>query len=327
MLTGELPIGRFAPPSKKVHFDVRLDEVVLRALEKEPELRYQKASEVKTEVERIQTSPRLAELKNVPASRVGSGVRGKTKSSVMLVTKLAVWTGVLITAGLYLSSRIWLDWWPTRYNEQFAVGFEPQSGAYSKVRLQSDRRLLCWGQHPDRPITKGAWTAAATIDVPQSTDSITLQFDAFLEQWRWSPPVKQATVTQDELDPNFVAEWMHSAGVDVGRPGVVEEIEELLRLVKDAANGVAPGGGSPRAAGLPDGTRLGRFTSDGISSWGVFWKGPVIVFRVVAAGIFLAVWLPGVVMIVRRHRHRMSVVREFHPLDPRGRPSSSVDVG
>ena len=48
MLTGELPIGRFAPPSKKVQIDVRLDEVVLRALEKEPERRYQQASEMKT---------------------------------------------------------------------------------------------------------------------------------------------------------------------------------------------------------------------------------------------------------------------------------------
>ena len=48
MLTGELPIGRFAPPSQKVQIDVRLDEVVLRALEKEPERRYQQASEVKT---------------------------------------------------------------------------------------------------------------------------------------------------------------------------------------------------------------------------------------------------------------------------------------
>ena len=41
MLTGELPIGRFQPPSRKVGVDIRLDEVVLRALEKEPELRYQ----------------------------------------------------------------------------------------------------------------------------------------------------------------------------------------------------------------------------------------------------------------------------------------------
>jgi serine/threonine protein kinase len=53
MLTGELPLGRFAAPSKKVQVDVRLDEVVFRALEKEPERRYQHVSEVKTEVESI----------------------------------------------------------------------------------------------------------------------------------------------------------------------------------------------------------------------------------------------------------------------------------
>jgi serine/threonine protein kinase/capsular polysaccharide biosynthesis protein len=53
MLTGELPLGKFAAPSRKVQMDVRLDEVVLQALEKEPELRYQQASQVKTAVETI----------------------------------------------------------------------------------------------------------------------------------------------------------------------------------------------------------------------------------------------------------------------------------
>ena len=48
MLTGELPLGRFQAPSEKVAIDARLDEVVMRALEKEPERRYQKASEFKT---------------------------------------------------------------------------------------------------------------------------------------------------------------------------------------------------------------------------------------------------------------------------------------
>jgi serine/threonine protein kinase len=56
MLTGELPLGKFAPPSRKVQVDVRLDEVVLHALEKEPELRYQQASQVKTAVETIARS-------------------------------------------------------------------------------------------------------------------------------------------------------------------------------------------------------------------------------------------------------------------------------
>jgi len=53
MLTGDLPLGRFAPPSQKVQIDVRLDEVVLRTLENKPDLRYQKASELKTELESI----------------------------------------------------------------------------------------------------------------------------------------------------------------------------------------------------------------------------------------------------------------------------------
>jgi eukaryotic-like serine/threonine-protein kinase len=53
MLTGELPLGRFAPPSAKAQIDVRLDEVVLRTLENKPERRYQHASDLKTELETI----------------------------------------------------------------------------------------------------------------------------------------------------------------------------------------------------------------------------------------------------------------------------------
>ena len=57
LLTGQLPLGRFAPPSKKVEIDVRLDEIVLRALEKEPQHRYQHAVDVKTEVESVVRTP------------------------------------------------------------------------------------------------------------------------------------------------------------------------------------------------------------------------------------------------------------------------------
>jgi serine/threonine protein kinase len=64
MLTGELPAGKFSPPSKKVVVDVRLDEVVLRALEKEPERRYQTAAEVRTQVETIATT--LGEIPKSP---------------------------------------------------------------------------------------------------------------------------------------------------------------------------------------------------------------------------------------------------------------------
>jgi serine/threonine protein kinase len=50
MLTGELPVGRFPAPSERVEVDVRIDQVVLRTLEKEPDRRYQRASQVKTEL-------------------------------------------------------------------------------------------------------------------------------------------------------------------------------------------------------------------------------------------------------------------------------------
>lgn len=62
MLTGELPIGRFEAPSKKVEIDVRLDEVVLRTLETEPQRRYQQASEIKSDVQVITSTgnPALA---------------------------------------------------------------------------------------------------------------------------------------------------------------------------------------------------------------------------------------------------------------------------
>jgi serine/threonine protein kinase len=60
MLTGELPGKPLEPPSRKVHLDVRLDEVVLRALEQQPELRFQQASALKTQVETIAAEPPLA---------------------------------------------------------------------------------------------------------------------------------------------------------------------------------------------------------------------------------------------------------------------------
>ena len=56
MLTGELPVGRFPAPSQRVDVDVRLDQVVLRTLEKEPRLRYQQASELSSEVEALSDS-------------------------------------------------------------------------------------------------------------------------------------------------------------------------------------------------------------------------------------------------------------------------------
>jgi len=53
MLTGELPLGHFELPSAKAAVDPRLDDVVLRALAKNPNRRYQQVSELRLELEAI----------------------------------------------------------------------------------------------------------------------------------------------------------------------------------------------------------------------------------------------------------------------------------
>ncbi len=55
MLTGQIPQGTFEPPSKRVPVDERVDEVVARSLEREPERRYQLASDVATRVDEIRS--------------------------------------------------------------------------------------------------------------------------------------------------------------------------------------------------------------------------------------------------------------------------------
>jgi predicted Ser/Thr protein kinase len=60
MLTGELPGKNGNSPAARLRglqIDVRLDEVVLRAMEREPQRRYQQASALKTQLETIAAAP------------------------------------------------------------------------------------------------------------------------------------------------------------------------------------------------------------------------------------------------------------------------------
>lgn len=54
MLTGEIPMGRFDPPSANSTASQGVDDVVLHALQKAPERRYQRASEVKSDLESLE---------------------------------------------------------------------------------------------------------------------------------------------------------------------------------------------------------------------------------------------------------------------------------
>src|SRR5206468_31037 len=94
MLTGELPLGKFQPPSQKVQVDVRLDDVVLHALEKEPSRRYQQASEVKTAVDTITANaggatPAPRPPSAAPSWRRTRGLAIKAGATVFLLTAVA----------------------------------------------------------------------------------------------------------------------------------------------------------------------------------------------------------------------------------------------
>lgn len=139
MLTGELPLGKFAPPSRKVQVDVRLDEVVLHALEKEPERRYQEAQHVKTDVEAIRNEPaRQAAPAAVPVVPLSNGSDKRILPAFLLAFFFGIfgahrfYAGKIVTGLLQLGAVFWCaflivacarDFWPSEPTLGLLLGF------------------------------------------------------------------------------------------------------------------------------------------------------------------------------------------------------------
>lgn len=99
MLTGDLPRGAWQPPSQRVPAaDARMDEVVTRAMQQEPERRYQQASEVKGALNapRIPTPP-------VPV------IEPKPEGLDHLAG-MAAFAGGIVIAALLLMGIFGMDW-------------------------------------------------------------------------------------------------------------------------------------------------------------------------------------------------------------------------
>jgi len=131
MLTGELPMGRFAPPSRKVHVDVRLDEVVLKTLEKEPARRYQHAEDIKTDVESLFSAPRSRTPVPDQAAAVRAQVRGP--ATALIATALLNWLALpLVVGAMFWCSR----------NDEVSPPF---AGIVACVILLAASSLILWG--------------------------------------------------------------------------------------------------------------------------------------------------------------------------------------
>ncbi len=92
MLTGDLPLGRFAPPSRRAGVDARIDEVLFRALETDPDLRYQSAGALKTDIQSgggtAAAVPAGADLLHGPGPRAAEEARKRVRDPAkgLLVT-------------------------------------------------------------------------------------------------------------------------------------------------------------------------------------------------------------------------------------------------
>lgn len=91
MLTGELPSEQLKPPSKQVQIDVRIDEIVLRALETKPEMRFPTASEFRESVEAFVETTASQGLSNNTAWRH----RNKSSSADASATPSLSWPMVM----------------------------------------------------------------------------------------------------------------------------------------------------------------------------------------------------------------------------------------
>jgi len=100
LLTGELPGKPLQRPSRKVQIDVRLDAIILRALETKPELRFQQASVLKSQVEALLTPlPELGIHRHSSELKTSSAPPGKVSRSHAPRAKSSDW---------FSASRLWL---------------------------------------------------------------------------------------------------------------------------------------------------------------------------------------------------------------------------
>src|SRR6185295_14557481 len=96
MLTGELPIGRFAAPSSKTPVGTAVDDVVFRTLEKDRERRFQSAGEMQKKVEHL-TSAGGGAFDPLPGTQDGAPKRSAKAVGSAALTGLSLRWPLLLT--------------------------------------------------------------------------------------------------------------------------------------------------------------------------------------------------------------------------------------
>jgi serine/threonine protein kinase len=106
LLTGELPGHSLKNPSRRIQIDVRLDEVVLRALAVAPELRFPTATEFRTRVEALSAPATPAPVQPPPIqTHVSPLYRSLVRWALTYQWMVA---GILTLAGINEAVRAWM---------------------------------------------------------------------------------------------------------------------------------------------------------------------------------------------------------------------------
>lgn len=136
MLTGERPRGRVEAPSKRVQVDIRIDEIVLRALEKEPELRFATAAEFRTQVESLGRQAASASRERV----IRYNGQWRLAGGILAILILGLWTVLMLadhraplgTLELLILIAVSLGlarWWIRRRQGLAGAGKTPRRGS------------------------------------------------------------------------------------------------------------------------------------------------------------------------------------------------------
>ncbi len=102
MLCRELPQGAFEPPSQRAGCDVRIDQIVLKAMHRLPESRYQSATEMQGDLELLRTplpdALPIEQPRTPPGDRGFTPQREKSRSGALAALVVAA---LLIAGSLY----------------------------------------------------------------------------------------------------------------------------------------------------------------------------------------------------------------------------------
>lgn len=110
MLTGELPLGHFQPPSRRIGSDPALDEVVMQAMAKDRQLRHQQARDLQHRM-RAASLNRGRPMANPIAAPDRTTVdSGRQKLTVELVlSACSILSAVFGVIGIIAAVVIWVD--------------------------------------------------------------------------------------------------------------------------------------------------------------------------------------------------------------------------